>query len=248
MGSRNRGVRKPKLRDLSHAVITSEERKTLMRALINTNPIVTAILGAVLVEHELDWLLRGRLSRKDDDTWSDMTGEEGPLSTFHRKILMGHALGIYTAEARTNLHIVRVIRNAFAHSKKLIDFDHPLIVAQLSKIVYSTKQDRKLYEVKNDNQLRYSCLCYMLTCNLMLKKIKRLEARNRHHSKKASKTAQSAYANTLMQLIRPQGVAGFPLPLFPLGQIGDPTAAAPSKSSYEGLLKGLFAADDKKDK
>ena len=56
--SRNRGNKKPKLRDYSHLVLTDEEKKAVEAAAhsVQQHPIVTAILGYVLVEHELKYL------------------------------------------------------------------------------------------------------------------------------------------------------------------------------------------------
>jgi len=54
------------------------------------------------------------------------------LNSFYSKIVIGYALGIYDKGMRSDLTIVRNIRNAFAHSKTLIQFDHPAVVAELS--------------------------------------------------------------------------------------------------------------------
>jgi len=63
--SRNRGKTKPKLRDLSEQPLTFEEQGALLDALVAaTPPIVTAILGAVMVEHELETSLRRKLPRE----------------------------------------------------------------------------------------------------------------------------------------------------------------------------------------
>ena len=52
--SRNRGKRKPKLRDLSLSALTTEEITVTRDALRNaTDPIATAILGTAVVEYEL---------------------------------------------------------------------------------------------------------------------------------------------------------------------------------------------------
>jgi hypothetical protein len=132
--SRNRGVPKPKLRDLSVNPLTHEEQNALADAIAaTTSPIAVAIMGAVLVEHELETTLRSRLKISDDTKWKAMVDERGLFSNFDRKIAAGHALRRYDAEFRTNLDIVRAIRNAFAHSKRLITFDHPLISAELKK-------------------------------------------------------------------------------------------------------------------
>src|ERR1700687_3443987 len=73
VASRNRGIKKTKLRDYSHLVLTAEERKAVSAAAhsMDQHPIVTAILGYVLVEHELDVLLRKKFRKTDDATWTE---------------------------------------------------------------------------------------------------------------------------------------------------------------------------------
>jgi DNA-binding MltR family transcriptional regulator len=85
----------------------------------------------VLVEHELDYWLRRRFKRNDKKMWEKLLDERGPLRSFAAKITIGHAFGIYDAKVDHDLNIVRTIRNAFAHSKKLLDFDDKLLVPEL---------------------------------------------------------------------------------------------------------------------
>lgn len=47
----------------------------------------------------------------------------GPLSTFHSKIILGRALGLYGEEMEADLLMLKEIRNTFAHSKAHIAFD-----------------------------------------------------------------------------------------------------------------------------
>ena len=131
--SRNRGVKKPKLRDYSHLVLAPEEKEALAAAAHSQHqhPIVIAILACVLIEHELDRLLRKKLKKNDENTWQALQSETGPLRSFAAKISTAYALGIYTEKIQHDLNVVRIIRNAFAHSKKLIDFDDPLIISEL---------------------------------------------------------------------------------------------------------------------
>jgi hypothetical protein len=119
--------RKPKLRDLSYAVPTGEEKRTLITSLVSASPISAAVMGAVLVEHELEGLIRKRFRRNDDDTWKDLLNDQGPLRSFHSKILTAYAFGIVDDTTRDNLDIVRQVRNAFAHAKTPLDFEHPLV-------------------------------------------------------------------------------------------------------------------------
>ena len=73
MPSRNRGKPKLKLRDLSRKWPTDEETAALVEHFAsNSTPIVTAILGAALLEYELERMLRPRFRRQDEDTWKQM--------------------------------------------------------------------------------------------------------------------------------------------------------------------------------
>lgn len=124
MGGGSKGQKKPKLRDYSHPSLTREERDTLRYAMASPDQpaIAIAILGCALVEHELDMLLRDRFKKNDDETWEALLDERGPLRSFHSKIVTGYALGTYDDKVQHDLNVIRTIRNAFAHSQKLLDF------------------------------------------------------------------------------------------------------------------------------
>ena len=123
-----------KLRDLSRSQLEIADVYALSEAFVKgEHPVATAILGACLVEHYLELLLRSKIKRKDDKTWKMLLADSGPLRSFDCKIVAGYALGIYDAGMHNDLHIVRRIRNAFAHSKKLIQLDHPAVVTELKK-------------------------------------------------------------------------------------------------------------------
>jgi hypothetical protein len=51
--------------------------------------VIAAVLGATLVEYQLEQVLKTNFRRNDDSTWSRMTDGSGPLRDFHSKIVMG---------------------------------------------------------------------------------------------------------------------------------------------------------------
>jgi hypothetical protein len=228
MKKKGKGKQKPNLRDLSNISLTREEELALAKAAAHANPTVTAIMAAVLVEHELEGLLRRRLHRKDDDTWLDLTGDNGPLGTFDKKIKTAHALGICDDLTRKNLNIVRNIRNAFAHSKKLIDFEHELVVDELKKMAFRNERASKKFdrETKTQQQ-RYQALCFGITIQLMRKHTSAMHSRTRRLDRKTSRAMAKAYpyANALMGFLTPPRpkIAGFGLLSFPDQQSGGPT-------------------------
>jgi hypothetical protein len=240
MVSRNRGVKKPKLRDLSEEPLTLEEQDALVDAIIaKTPPIVAAILGAVLVEHELETSLRRRLSRKDDKTWLDMLDERGPYSTFSRKITAAHAMRIIDDAFLTNLDIIRTIRNAFAHSKRVIDFNHPLVIAQLKKIAVPSFKKKRFRELQrsDDGLTTYRSLCILSTTWLIERRNTSMRASLRRQRK--PKNYLSFY-NALSPSLTPGGTIP-PSALKSNRQLSpSDQTGGPSSPALGGLLDGLL--------
>jgi len=175
---------KLKLRDLGHLQLELEDAKALMDALgEELHPIATAILGAVTAERNLEILLRSKFKRKDDKTWAMLVEDiNGPLNSFSSKIVIGYALGIYDERMRNDLDIVRKIRNAFAHSRKLIQFDDPLIVNELGKA--SKLALPKKYWTGFKPQDRYVSMCYQLSIKLKGIDIRREKSRTYQYERR----------------------------------------------------------------
>jgi hypothetical protein len=106
-----------------------------------------------------------------------LVGDNGPLHSFYSKIVTGYALGIYDDGIRDNLHIVRNIRNAFAHSKKLIQFDHPAVVTELRKATASAIPKKHWKFNSPGNVFLYMSLCYWLSNKLSRTYIRRMKSR-----------------------------------------------------------------------
>ena len=78
----------------------------------------------------------------------------GPLSTFTAKIDIAFALEIYDERTRKSLHIIRKIRNEFAHSPKAIKFDN----AKLSRMC----RRLDMGDESQSNDLRERYLTYLI--------------------------------------------------------------------------------------
>jgi hypothetical protein len=186
--ARNRVNPKPKLRDLSKKTLSEEEVGQLLEALNNPRqaPVLTAIYGASIVEHDLEQLLRPRIGRNDSATWELLTSEAGPLNTLHQKILIGYAIGAFGEFVRRNLDVVRNIRNAFAHTRTpYLDFDHELVKSELRKMVAiprARKQvkatlDEALRVIETDGSVAYIDLCASLVMWMMTRHTDRVKWR-----------------------------------------------------------------------
>ncbi len=254
MPSRNRGRKKPKLRDLSREVPTEADLNALIDKLQEGPPIVSAILGSALIEHELESLLRTRIRHKDDGTWDLLTETDGPLATFSRKITAGYALGLYDEATRANLDIVRHIRNAFAHAKKLITFDHSLVLGEIGRVQVTNRHKDlhlRLKAVQNAHRgghIAFASLCAGITIELMRKGTALQKYRNAYLRRKTSKLLQksSPAVQSWMRALG-QPPMSFPAegglnPKLPPGHQSDgPKGEAPGLTP-RGIL-GSFGAD-----
>jgi hypothetical protein len=80
------------------------------------------LLLAANVEAGLDAAIEQTFLWKDEIP-SDLYFDDGPLANFSRKIALGFVLKIYREGTKSNLDIIRKVRNAFAHAKQPIRFD-----------------------------------------------------------------------------------------------------------------------------
>jgi hypothetical protein len=252
----SKGRKKPKLRDLSVNPLSHEEQKALIDAVAAAaHPINSAILGAALVEHDLDTSLRKRMNITDDEEWEKNVAESGPINSFSRKIVLGRTLRIYSDDTRGNLDIVRNVRNAFAHSRRLIDFSHHLVCKELNKIKIP-KGGKKTYGgiIKYPPQQRYVALCFLLARELTRKQTKAYERSRKRYALKSSPVSQ-AIASTLGL-----GATGWggTVPGVGHAQVGLPVLGfdpprspfdivSPSQGSQLGLLSGLLQQPPKSD-
>jgi len=82
-----------------------------------------ALRAASLVELSLTESLLSRLWTKNGKADEELTGIDGPIATFARKIRMAEAMRVIGPDTRYELDTIKAIRNAFAHSHRPLSFD-----------------------------------------------------------------------------------------------------------------------------
>jgi hypothetical protein len=107
-----------------------------VQALIEHNYLHNQILlresdraAAVLAPAYLDALLEDLLRSFfiEGDSADQLLGLDRPIGTFSSRIDLAHAVGFVTDDTRHDLHLIRKIRNDFAHKVDLHSFDGPPI-------------------------------------------------------------------------------------------------------------------------
>lgn len=84
--------------------------------------------GSVLImAQQLDNLLKHILTEAmqpfDKENWKALFGGTGPLAVFASKIRIAYGFGLLTKEGHADAHLVRQIRNKFAHAEERISFE-----------------------------------------------------------------------------------------------------------------------------
>jgi hypothetical protein len=82
------------------------------------------IIAAAFTEEILEKIILNRLRPLSSDKYRDLFKGNSPLSTFAAKIDMAFAIGVLNEIAHRQLHLIRKVRNCFAHSIQPLDFEH----------------------------------------------------------------------------------------------------------------------------
>lgn len=249
MSSRGKHKRRRQLRIYSHADLTPEEASALGDNLANTelHPVAFAVIGGVMVEHALDKHLRRRFSKVTDEEWEILVSDNGPLSSFYSKILLGRAFRIFDEKTQGDINIVRVVRNAFAHSKKLIDFNDQFICDELAEAKHIDKRFAK--ELKRGTKsttakVAYACLCFALSTKLSKRHTRAIEASTKRIRKKLARSPLGSVLLRAFAQAQPTGIA-VPFPGVLVGPSVGPIGIAPGGPLSEFLQKPTSGDDSK---
>lgn len=121
-----------------------------------------AILAAANFEDKLCETIIEKFVKLNRENRKKLFKGYGPLSTFAAKIDIAFALGLYDQETQRGLHIIRKIRNIFAHASSPIEFDCDDIV----KICEELKLETSL----NSDNLRYRYVSFLKEVETKLSK------------------------------------------------------------------------------
>jgi Mannitol repressor len=100
----------------------------------------SAILAVNYVHNVLRFMIVTKFIKLSAAHIEKLYDQGGPLNTFSQCIELAYAIGILNEPCYRDLHIIRKIRNHFAHVLRAINFDNPEIAKLISKLTYVTKE------------------------------------------------------------------------------------------------------------
>ncbi|HSS79504.1 MAG TPA: DUF4145 domain-containing protein [Thermoanaerobaculia bacterium] len=95
------------------------------------------ILAAAMLEQALESLLRARLVAIASDSDPLFDGPYAPVSTFSAKIDLAFRIGLLSSRVARDLHLVRKIRNSFAHNVTGCNFDDAIVRNRATELIRS---------------------------------------------------------------------------------------------------------------
>jgi hypothetical protein len=130
---------------------TKEQIATFLEELKTQSDRGAAVIAAAVLDDLLEFLILQRLINLGAERRESLFGRTGaPLSSFSAKIEMAYALGVIANEMRLGMHLIRDVRNEFAHRIEQITFDHP----DVAKII-ETRLMGPLQKPGKSNRAKY---------------------------------------------------------------------------------------------
>jgi hypothetical protein len=123
-----------------------EHLAAAIRQLATDSDRAAAIVGAAILETRLTQSIKGR-TFSDKTINERMFGSMGALGSLSAKIDLAYMLGIFNRDVHQDLHVVRRIRNRFAHHLDVTDFNSQSILdmcASLKVIDRQAPEPRRL--------------------------------------------------------------------------------------------------------
>lgn len=97
-----------------------------------------ALMAAAYLDDQLEALMRGVLLA-DTRALDELLSGLGPLATFSSRIELCYLLGLIPVKCRRDLHLIRKIRNEFAHGTEPPTFNQSLIANWCTELSYSAQ-------------------------------------------------------------------------------------------------------------
>ena len=128
-----------------------------------------AITSTVLLEQGLEFAILNHLSLRDDADDMLFSNQSPILRDFSEKIRLAYILGIIGPLTMSDLGCIRAIRNAFAHSRRALDFDMQEFKDVIDQISTPNRWARIMKGNKNHDQREiFIQTCFQLTLFLFV--------------------------------------------------------------------------------
>lgn len=95
-----------------------------------------ALMATAYLDEQLEQLIRAKLI-DDTKVVNGIFEGQGALTTFSSRIDIAYLLGLIPKNAQRDLHLVRKIRNEFAHLSENVTFEKPEIASRCKELYFN---------------------------------------------------------------------------------------------------------------
>ncbi|MBL28065.1 MAG: hypothetical protein CMM50_11025 [Rhodospirillaceae bacterium] len=95
---------------------------TVFNAVVNQSDRGAALVIASMLDDTIRMALAAKFRPLNSDDYGDLFDPDRPLGTFSARINLAYALRLCDKREKRNLHTIREVRNAFAHTMRPITF------------------------------------------------------------------------------------------------------------------------------
>jgi len=160
--------RKPSLHDLTRQLPTTDQFESIITDAAAMDPRAAALVLASITDNLLEFAIRLNFVSLSEKRFNVLfRNPTAPLSSFSAKIAVGHALGLYGEEFRSQLDRLRGIRNAFAHAMLPVTFDEPLIAEECRKLDPARLTSGQYKPEENSPRERFTVVSTMIATHLI---------------------------------------------------------------------------------
>jgi hypothetical protein len=111
---------------------TQEQMQAVVDEIEKQTDRGAAIVAATVIDNVLEHLITSRLIGLSSERREALfDNPNAPLGDLYAKIELAFALGLFNEERRKSLHLIRKVRNEFAHRMDTVSFDHPEIAKMI---------------------------------------------------------------------------------------------------------------------
>jgi DNA-binding MltR family transcriptional regulator len=110
----------------------------------------SVILSVAILDQALETLLKSYLVASDSSDDKLLDGAYAPLASFSARVDICYRIGLISSRFCRDLHIIRRIRNEFAHNVSGCEFATPSVRNRIIELVRSSKIDKRLPAIRNN--------------------------------------------------------------------------------------------------
>jgi len=117
---------------------TSDDQNKLFDEIEESSDRNTCVILTAMLETDIFHTLFYLLDVSDSDLQESLLDRDGALSSLYGNINLLYAMGLITKEECETLHIIRRVRNHFAHTDMPLNFNSEVIGEEIRRIQFGT--------------------------------------------------------------------------------------------------------------